>query len=84
MNDTTPEAEAALLGLLREAPVWRKLQLLEQLNAMTRSLALSGLRQQYPDAAEPELRRLLADRVLGHELAVRVYGSTVKGETNAI
>jgi hypothetical protein len=74
LSDTQPEAEAVLLHLLRQAPVWRKLQLMGQLNQMARSLALSGLRQQYPQATEAELQRLLADRLLGVELASKVYG----------
>jgi hypothetical protein len=67
--DTTPEAEAVLNSLLREAPPWRKLRALGQLNAMAKVLALSGLRERYPEATEAELQRRLADRVLGKELA---------------
>jgi len=72
--DTSPEAEAALIALLREAPAWRKLRAMGQLNAMAKVLALSGLRERYPQATEPELQRRLADRVLGKELAAEVYG----------
>lgn len=75
LSDTQPEAEAVLLRLLRETPVWRKMQLLGQLNQMTRSVALSSLRQQYPHADETQLQRLLADRLLGPELAEKAYGS---------
>lgn len=84
MNDTTPAADAILLALLRQTPVWRKLQLMDQLNAMTQTLALSGLRRQYPHAAEPHLRRLLADRMLGRELADKVYGPLTEEERDAI
>ena len=45
LSDTQPEAEALLLSLLRQAPAWRKLEMLGQLNQMARTLALSGLRQ---------------------------------------
>jgi hypothetical protein len=37
-------------------------------------LALTGLRAQYPQAAEAELRRRLAGLLLGEELARKVYG----------
>ena len=74
LSDTTPEADALIVQLLRQAPVWRKLQLMTQLNDMTRVLALGGLRQQYPTASNDELQRLLADRLLGEELAAVVYG----------
>jgi hypothetical protein len=74
LSDTHPEAEQVLIELLRQAPVWRKLELMGQLNAMARSLALNNLRRQYPQATESELRRRLAGRVLGEELATAVYG----------
>ena len=73
-SDTRPEAEAVLIGLLRQAPPWRKLRMVGQLNQTVRTLALSGLRQRYPDAAPQELRRRLADLLLGSELAALVYG----------
>ena len=74
LTDTHPEAEAVRLDLLRAAPVWRKVALWAQLNATARTLALSGLRARYPQANEVELRRRLADLLLGTELATRVYG----------
>jgi hypothetical protein len=71
--DTRPEAEAVLIGLLRQAPPWRKLQMVGQLNQTVRTLALSGLRQRHPEAPPQELRRL-ADLLLGPDLAARAYG----------
>jgi hypothetical protein len=44
------------------------------LNQSARALALCGLRRRYPHATPVELRRHLADLVLGAELAARVYG----------
>lgn len=81
-SDTEPEAEAVLLQLLRQAPVWRKWQMMAQLNSMAKSLALSDLRQQCPQATEAELHRRLADRWLGAELALAVYGP-LTSENNA-
>ena len=72
--DTRPEAEAVLIKLLRQAPPWRKLHMVGQLNQTVRTLALSGLRQRHPQASLQELRRRLADLLLGPELADRVYG----------
>jgi hypothetical protein len=72
--DTRPEAEAVLVGLLRQAPPWRKLHMVGQLNQTVRTLALSGLRQRYPEATPQELRRRLADLLLGPDLAALVYG----------
>ncbi len=72
--DTRPEAEAVLLQLLRGTPSWRKFQMVDQLNVTVRTLALSGLRRRYPTASAAELRRRLADLLLGAYLAFKVYG----------
>jgi hypothetical protein len=72
--DTRPEAEAVLIGMLRQAPPWRKLHMVGQLNQTVRTLALSGLRQRHPQATPQELRRRLADLLLGPDLAAQVYG----------
>ena len=72
--DTSPEAEEVLVGLLRQAPPWRKLHMVGQLNMTVRTLALSGLRRRHPEATPDELRRRLAHLLLGADLAARVYG----------
>lgn len=72
--DTDPKMEALQVRLLREAPAWRKLEMMAQLNASARLLALSGLRQRFPRAVESELRRRLASLLLGEELARKIYG----------
>ena len=74
VSDTTAEAEQVLVEMLRQAPIWRKLEMMGQLNAMAKSVALNNVRRQYPEATENELRRLLADRLLGPDLAATVYG----------
>jgi hypothetical protein len=73
-RDTTPEAEAFLFAYWREAPAWEKWQRMVELNHSARLLAVAGLRSRYPDASEAEIRRRLADLLLGPELAARVYG----------
>lgn len=73
-TDTRPEAEAVLIQLTRQAPPWRKLEMVVQLNQSTQVLMLSGLRERYPHADETELRRRMADLLLGPELALQVYG----------
>lgn len=72
--DTHPEAEAVLIGLLRQAPSWRKLEMVDQLNQSVKLLALAGLRQRYQHDSEDQLQRRLADLLLGDELALKVYG----------
>ena len=73
--DTSPETEVVLFKLWREAPAWRKLEMMEGLNRTARQLALAGLRQRFPEASLEELRRRLADIVLGEGLAAQVYGA---------
>ena len=68
-----PEAEAVQFRIWRDMPPWRKLELVGELNEMVRDLALVGLRQRYLLASPEELKRRLADLVLGEELAARVY-----------
>ena len=79
--DTTTEAEQVFVELLRQAPIWRKLEMMGQLNAMAKSVALNNVRRQYPQATENGLRRRLADRLLGPELAATVYGPPAVSRT---
>jgi hypothetical protein len=73
-TDTRPEAEAVLIQLTRQAPPWRKFQMMGQLNQSARTLMMSGLRARYPQAGDAELQRRLADLLLSEELALQVYG----------
>ncbi|MGQ9814780.1 MAG: hypothetical protein ACUVR3_06455 [Candidatus Roseilinea sp.] len=73
-SDTHPKIEALQIQLWRQASPTRKMNMLAQLNASVRMLALAGLRMQYPQASEAELRRKLADLLLGKDLAHKVYG----------
>ena len=73
-SDTHPKMEALQIQLWRQASPTRKMQMLAQLNASAHMLALMGLRSQYPQASESELRRRLASLLLGEELARKVYG----------
>jgi hypothetical protein len=73
-TDTHPKMEALQIKLLRETPSWRKMEMLVSLNASARELAVAGLRRRYPKASPDELRRRLADLLLGEDLARKVYG----------
>jgi hypothetical protein len=50
------------------------MEMLAQLNKSAQMLALAGLRSQYPQADESEIRRRLAGLLLGEEVASKVYG----------
>jgi hypothetical protein len=73
-SDTNPKMEELQVKLLREVPGWRKMEMLVSLNASAKELALAGLRRRFPDANQDELRRHLADILLGEDLARKVYG----------
>lgn len=78
-EDTTPEAEEVLVRLLRQMPVSQKIEMVCELNGTVRRLAIAGLRERHPDADEEEIRRRLADLLLGKELAAEVYGPLPEG-----
>ena len=73
-SDTHPKMEALQIQLLRQVGPARKMEMLAQLNASARTLALTGLRSRYPQASETEIRRHLASLLLGEDLARKVYG----------
>ncbi len=73
-SDTHPKMEALQIQLWRQASPTRKMDMLAQLNASARLVALTGLRSRFPNASEAELHRKLADLLLGTELARKVYG----------
>ncbi|MBV9468921.1 MAG: hypothetical protein JO316_13125 [Abitibacteriaceae bacterium] len=73
-NDTPFEVEAMQLEMIRQTPVWRRLEIVAELNESVKKMALAGLRSRHPNASPTELRRRLADLYLGPELAERVYG----------
>jgi hypothetical protein len=81
-SDTHPKMEPLQIRLWRQASPTRKMHILAQLNAGARILALAGLRQQYPQAGEAELRRRLAGLILGYEMSRKVYGelNELKGD----
>jgi hypothetical protein len=74
--------EALQIRLWRQATPTRKMRMLAQLNESARILALAGLRSQYPNASETELRRRLAGLLLGEETARKVYGELSSSQSS--
>ena len=66
--------EALQIELLRKVSPARKMEMLAQLNASARVLAMAGLRSRFPKMTETELHRKLADLLLGQDLARKVLG----------
>ncbi len=72
-SDTHPKMEALQIELIRRMPAWKKLAVVEGLNETVRTLAVSGIRERHPNATPQEVQRMLADLILGAELARKVY-----------
>lgn len=76
-SDTHPKIEALQIKLWRQASPTRKMNMLAQLNASARTLALAGLQTRFPRASEKERRYQLAILLLGEEMALKVYGNDI-------
>ncbi len=74
MNDTTNEAEQVRLQALRAMSPTKRLSMALGWSQSVRAMSRAGLRRQFPDCSEKELHRLMAERLLGAELALKVYG----------
>ncbi|MSU35604.1 MAG: hypothetical protein EXS36_10920 [Pedosphaera sp.] len=72
--DTSFEAEQVLIELLRRAPPWRKLGMVEDSNHSVKELLMAGLRERFPLDLPGVLRRRFADLWLGPDLALAAYG----------
>jgi len=73
-GDTSPEAEAIQIVLLRKAPTWKRLRAAAEMSETVMLLSRLGVARRNPGASAAELRRLTAEALLGPALAVRVYG----------
>jgi hypothetical protein len=72
--DTSPEAEAIQIDLLRQAPTWKRLRAAAEMSETVMLLSRLGVARRNPGASPSELQRLAAEAILGPELASRVYG----------
>ena len=72
--DTSPEAEAIQIDLLRRAPTWKRLRVAAEMSETVMLLSRLGVARRNPGASPSELRRLVGEALLGPELASRVYG----------
>jgi hypothetical protein len=72
--DTSPEAEAIQIDLLRMTPMWKRLRVAAEMSETVMLLSRLGVARRNPAASPHELRRLVGEAILGPELASRVYG----------
>ncbi len=73
--DTHPQMEALQIEMIRRMPAWKKMAMVDSLNETVRILTLSGIRQRHPGATAEQTQRLLAETMLGEELAGTVIRS---------
>lgn len=71
--DTHPQIEALQIQIIRRMPAWKKLALVDGLNEAVKTLAINGIKQRYPTATPEQIHRMLAELMLGAELAQKVY-----------
>jgi hypothetical protein len=72
-TDTHPKMEALQIQFIRSMPAWRKFLMVDSLNETVKTLAMSGIKQRHPEATPEQVHRMLADLILGAELARKVY-----------
>jgi hypothetical protein len=73
-SDTHPKMEALQIQFIRKMPAWKKISIVNDLNETVKAMAISGIKQRHPNATPEKIHRLLADLMLGAELAGKVYG----------
>ncbi|MCA9996655.1 MAG: hypothetical protein KDE56_12940 [Anaerolineales bacterium] len=72
-SDTDPKIEALQIAIIRVMPAWKKIAIVDGLNETVKTLATSGIKQRHPNATPEQVQRMLADLMLGAELAQKVY-----------
>ncbi len=72
-SDTHPKMEALQIQFIRRMPAWKKISIVDGLNETVKTLAISGIKQRHPEATPAQIHRILADLMLGADLARKVY-----------
>lgn len=72
--DTDPAAHAVYIGLLRQATVARRLELVQRMNDAADTMALARLRDQYPDDTPREQRLRLQALKYDDDLLRAAFG----------
>lgn len=72
-SDTHPKMEAMQIEIIRRMPSWKKIAIMDGLNETVKALAVSGIKERHPNATAQEVHRMLAELMLGAELAQKVY-----------
>lgn len=76
LSDTSPDVAARMTELYQRMTPRQRIARALSLSQATRQLARARLRKMYPEASEDELRIRFAQRTLGKELTLAVFGRT--------
>lgn len=71
--DTHPKIEQMQIEFIRRMPSWKKFSIVDGLNETVKTLAITGIKQRNPNATPEQIHRMLAELMLGAELARKVY-----------
>jgi hypothetical protein len=71
-TDTHPKMEALQIQFIQRMSASKKMGIVNGLNETVRTLALSGIKQRHPNATPAQTQRMLAELILGEELARKV------------
>ena len=74
LTDTTIQAEQIRLSALRAMSPAKRLSMAVGWSQSVREMSRAGLRRQFPNLSETEVQRHLSERLLGADLAAKVYG----------
>jgi hypothetical protein len=72
-SDTHPKMEALQIEFIRRMTSWKKISIVDGLNETVKLMAVTGIKQRNPSATPEQIQRMLADLMLGQELARKVY-----------
>ncbi len=75
-SDTHPKIEQMQIEFIRRMPSWKKFSIVDGLNETVKTLAITGIKQRNPNATPKQIHRMLAELMLGAELAQKVYDHT--------
>ncbi len=73
-GDTSPDAEAMQIDILRKTPRWKRLRIAAEMSETAMLLSRLGAARRNPTVSPAEGRRRAAEALLGPGLASRVYG----------
>ncbi|PPS39179.1 hypothetical protein [Chroococcidiopsis sp. TS-821] len=72
-RDTHPDVDKFLMRAFRNMPVWKKAHLVDEATKGIQQWALIGIRHQFPNISQTEIKFQLAVRWLGAKLANHLY-----------